>query len=186
MRATERRPSFQRCQAVAMPFVLWIEPGLTIQRPSMPLSRLFAPCAVASLLAACGSSPVSALPAGLEHAAAARQCGLADGPAVSIYLAAAPVASLEPSSPYVRIDIWQPVQRVAERTWIFTEMAEEGAALYFLPGGDHEVAASGRVSVTGVAEDTTLVGSMTIDFPSAGRIEGDFSARWIHRTMLCG
>lgn len=152
----------------------------------MPWSRLFTLSALVCLVPACGSDPVAARVEDLVHAVATRQCGPADGPAVSIYLAAAPVQSLEPSPPYVRLDIWRPVERLTDRPWSLGATGEDGGAVFYPGAAGYEVATGGRVRVTGVAADNTLTGSAEVDFPTIGRVQQDFAATWIATTMLCG
>lgn len=152
----------------------------------MPLARLLL-CWLAALpLLACTSEPTITHADVFDYAAARRQCGPADGPAVSVYLAAAPIESLEPSPPYVRIDVWQTLEQIAGRSWNLTATSEEGGALYFRTATDHETVTSGHLTVTGVAEDNTITGSVDVVFPTAGRIRTEFSAPWIPSSMLCG
>lgn len=72
-------------------------------------------CGLAVLVAACGSDAVTG--PDMPYAAVTPACGAADGPALAIYLAHAPITSLEPSPPYVRIFIEQPINQLAGRSW---------------------------------------------------------------------
>jgi len=142
--------------------------------------------AVVAGAAACGADDIPAPPEGLTHALGTRSCGPADGPAVAIYLAAAPVAALEPAAPYVRIDVWEAVDRLTTQAWVLDAGSTTGIASHYSSAGAFEVATSGRIVVTAVDRDTTLVGTVDLDFPSAGRVRGGFRAVWVSSAPLCG
>ena len=152
----------------------------------MSVPRLVASWVVAVLAAACASDGMPGPTAGLTHAAATRACGPTDGPAVAIYLAAAPVESLEPATPYVRIYVWQPPERLAGRSWVLAGGEPEGAAWLHSTAKDYEVATSGRVTVNAVAADSTIEGVADLTFPRGGRVRAGFRAAWLSRTVLCG
>lgn len=123
---------------------------------------------------------------GLTYAAATRACGPADGPAVEIYLAPAPVESLEPAAPYVRIYVWQPLDGLAGRSWILGGGEPEGSAWFHSSATEYEVAARGTVTVNRVTSDSTVEGSADLTFANAGRVRGGFRAVWISNSVLCG
>jgi hypothetical protein len=148
-------------------------------------------CLMGALPAACTSGDIpgptrSLAASGLAHAAATRACGPADGPAVAIYIASAPVESLEPAAPYVRIYVWQPLDRLAERSWNLAGGEPEGSAWFQSSATDFEVAVRGTVRVNRVAPDGTVEGSADVTFPSTGRVRGGFRAVWVPNAMLCG
>lgn len=151
-----------------------------LPRPSLLL------CGILACAAACGNDDIPAPPEGLAHALGTRSCGPADGPAVAIYLTAAPEVSLEPPTPFVRIDVWESVDRVTTRPWDVDAGSMTGVASYHPTTGAIEVATRGRILVTAVAADTTLVGTVDLDFPTAGRISGGFRAVWLSSAPLCG
>lgn len=137
-------------------------------------------------VAGCTSEDVLAPPVGFTHAAATRSCGPADGPAVALYLAADAIDTLEPATPYVRIDVWKAADALVG-TWSLSPTSAHGvAARYQLSLGSIESATGGTVVVTAVGRDSTITGSVDLQFPSSGRVRGGFSARWISRTFLCG
>ena len=143
------------------------------------------------LPAACTSGDIpgparSLAASGLAHAAATRACGPTDGPAVAIYLASAPVESLEPAAPYLRIYVWQPLDRLAGRSWILAGGEPEGSAWLHSSATEYEVAARGAVTVNRVAPDGTVEGSADLTFRSAGRVRGGFRAVWVPQAVLCG
>jgi hypothetical protein len=152
----------------------------------MSVARLIGSWAIVVFPVACASDGIPGPPAGLAHAAATSACGPADGPAVTIYLSHAPVESLEPPAPYVRIYIWQPLDRLAGRSWVVAGDEAEGSAWLHPVARDNEVATSGRVRVNVVTSDNTIEGLADLTFPSAGRVRGGFRAVWLPRTVLCG
>jgi hypothetical protein len=106
--------------------------------------------------------------------------------APGIYLASAPVESLEPAAPYLRIYVWQPLDRLAGRSWILAGGEPEGSAWLHSSATEYEVAARGAVTVNRVAPDGTVGGSADLTFPSAGRVRGGYRAVWVPQAVLCG
>jgi hypothetical protein len=152
----------------------------------MSVLRLICISALALAPAACASDGIFGSAGGLSYAAATRTCGPADGPGTAIYLSPAPVDSLPPPAPYVLVDIWQPLDRLTDRTWVLGGSDADGGAAYYSSAGEYEVAEGGRVRVSSVASDGTLTGSTLLDFPRSGRLRSDFHAVWIPRAVLCG
>lgn len=152
----------------------------------MLLRRLFSMSIAVVPPLGCSQNGVLAPPDGFPHAVAVRSCAPNDGPAVSIYLSRAEVTTLEPTPPYLRIAIWQPVGTVANRTWSLRIPAGEGSAWFHATTSGHETASSGNVRVTTVSADTTLEGTVDVTFPAAGRIRGGFTAPYIDPPALCG
>jgi hypothetical protein len=137
------------------------------------------------MVAACSSDDIPGSPAGLPYAAATPTCGPTDGPAVAIYLSPSPVTSLDPAIPYVRIAVWQPLDRLRERTWTLGEGA--ATAGYFTTQNEFETASSGSVTVTTIDSDSTVRGSAVFTFPTRGTVTGGFRAHWLPvATLLCG
>src|SRR5512134_2991597 len=56
-------------------------------------------------------------PPGFTHAAATRDCGPADGPAVSIYLASQPVDRVDPPAPFIHLYLWRGLDDLAGERW---------------------------------------------------------------------
>jgi hypothetical protein len=154
----------------------------------MSASRILRICALALLSAGCSSSSIVGSGVGLSHAVAAQSCGPTDGPAVSIYLTAAAVSTLEPPAPYVRIDILQPLDNLTERAWTLNGPAgdADGAAIYYTDGEGSELATSARVTVSAVRSDRTIEGFADLQFPTQGRVRGEFTADWNPRQAMCG
>jgi hypothetical protein len=154
----------------------------------MSALRIVGICALALLSAGCSSGGVVESGIGLSRAVAAQSCGPTDGPAVSIYLTATAVSSLEPPAPYVRIDILQPLDRLTERAWTLNGAAgdADGAAIYYTDGAGSEIATSGQVTVNTVDADRTIHGIADLRFPTLGRIRGEFDAEWNSRAAMCG
>lgn len=137
-------------------------------------------------VAGCTSQDVLTPPVGFADAAATGSCSPTDGPAVAIYLAPVAISALEPATPYIRVDLWKPASALVG-TWALLPSSANGiAARFWPPPGGIETATSGKVTVTSVGTDSTITGSVDLQFPSAQRVRGGFSARWITRTFLCG
>jgi hypothetical protein len=151
----------------------------------MLAARLIGSWLLVAFPVACTSNSIPGPPAGLAHAAATPTCAPTDGPAVAIYLAAAPVGSVEPPAPYLRIDVWQPLGRLAGRSWVLAGSEAEGSAWFYSTATDFEIATRGRVTINAVAPDNTIEGSADLTFPSAGRIRGGFRAAWLSRVVGC-
>jgi hypothetical protein len=153
----------------------------------MPAPRIFGICALALLSASCSSGGVVGSTEILSYAVAAQSCGPTDGPAVSIYLTPDVVRTMEPAAPYVRIDILRPLDRLTERTWMMNGNAADadGAAVYYTGVGS-ELATGGEVRVNTVDSDRTIYGFTDLQFPTLGRVRGEFHAVWNSRVTLCG
>lgn len=143
--------------------------------------RLFILLAIA---ASCASDAIPGPPAGFPYAAATPACGPADGPATTIYLSPNPVESLDPSTPFIRIAIWQPRERLFGRSWSLANGA--AAAWYFSTPDEFEIATGGSVTVNAVDPDSTVRGSAVFTFPMHGRVAGGFRAKWFTVALLCG
>jgi hypothetical protein len=109
----------------------------------------------------------------------------ADGPATAILLARDPIQSLEPSYPFVRVDIWQSVSEIGGRTWRLDSGLGLMTARYFTAPGIFESATQGSVRIDRVGQDNRVEGRVDLRFPSAA-VRSDFSAPWVERLVLCG
>lgn len=118
-------------------------------------------------------------------AVATNSCGPLDGPAVEIFLSTRPVTSLETTLPRISVNIWRRPRELTERRWRLTD-GEDGSALYYRNDSEPEFATSGEVTVRNVAADTTIEGSVDVEFGDAGHFRGDFRAIWIRNNALCG
>lgn len=155
------------------------------ESPMFVVARVI--CLIAMvLLAGCDSDGIHAPPRGLPHAVAARSCAPNDGPAVAIYLTSTAVQTLQPSTPYLRVAVWQPLDGLRGRSWSLASGSSVGAAWFHSTATTFEIATRGSVTVTAVSADNRVEGNMDVTFPRAGRIRGGFKATWIAQTMLCG
>ena len=139
------------------------------------------------ILAACKSSPSAPTtpPPGLGYAAASRGCTPFAGPALYIYLAGAPVTTLEPAAPYLRVDIWQEVSNIQVSDWAFGSEQDLTSAGYHPATGPAESATSGSLHLGTIGTDTSVSGTLDLYFPTAGHIRGTFQGNWISRTVVC-
>ena len=146
--------------------------------------RVFRWIAVIGVLAAGCSSDTAVGPSGsFDHAAVTSTCGPADGPAVAIYLTSEPVTSLEPSGIYVRLVVPRSIDELAGTSWAIATNTEAGAR-YTRPN-DYEWATSGYLLVKSVSTDHSVTGSVYLDFPNAGHMQGEFHADWFPASQPC-
>jgi hypothetical protein len=140
---------------------------------------------VVAVAVACDSDSVFTPIRHFEYSAATFQCGPTDGPATAIFLSHDAVGSTEPSTPFVRIFVWVPVEELSGRVWQLSEDSPEGAAWFHSADASSEIAASGYMIVAAVGSDKTVQGSVYLEFPDAGRVSGAFAAGWIQRIVIC-
>lgn len=151
----------------------------------MPLTRMLRLSLVVAVAMACSSDTISAPLRGFVYAAAAAQCGPADGPAVAIYLAPNPVGSIEPSAPFVRVYVPVQLDQLSSHVWPISKNTE--AAARFHPDATTvEFAEAGYVIVNSVDSDNTVAGSVDLLFPDSGHIKTAFIAKWRPNNILCG
>jgi hypothetical protein len=152
----------------------------------MTTRRLVAIGTIVLAAGACTAEGILGSPDAPTYAVAAPTCGPADGPAVAIYLAEAPVDPMDPAPPYVRVVVWQPLDLLATRSWTLNDGDEGAAAWYYSGAQSSEVGASGEVRVTAVRADSTVEGTVELRFPVAGRVAGRFRATWVPLSLRCG
>ena len=140
-------------------------------------------CGLAVLGAACGSDTVTG--PDMPYAAVTLACGAADGPAVAIYLARAPITSLKPSPPYVRIFIEQSIDQLAGRSWTVGGATADAAAWRTTAEGSVEAAQGGTVRVDAVRDSQDVEGFADLTFPEGGRVRQAFRASWLAEAILC-
>ena len=150
----------------------------------MNLIRRLALPATAILLLACGADTLVGPGGRFTHAAATFACGPADGPAVAIYLTQTPVTSFEPSGEYVRVYTTGTLQEIAIRSPM--SVTSDAAAWFHFSNGEYEIAKGGVLTVRSISADKTIIGSVDLFFPKAGRVHGDFGAPWVPNNVLCG
>ena len=155
--------------------------------PARALVPVFRAVAFAALWlpAACENGPAEPIgPA--DAAVATRACGPADGPGVAVTLAATAEAARAPSRPYVSFFVWQEPGALAGRTWVLTG-GRDGGAVRQPADGDYEVVQRGTATVRRVAADTTIEGTVDLEFPSGARVRQAFRAAWRPSPgLLCG
>src|SRR5262245_5916770 len=132
------------------------------------------------------TGPVEHPEAGFSHAVATMICGLADGPATGILLGQNPIPSpLEPSYPYVRVSIWQPVGTL-KSLYVIDATQGDVSAQYFLSAGEFLTATTGTVRIDRVSSNNRIEGSVDLRFPGGKAVTEGFSAPWIESFILCG
>src|SRR5262245_44628928 len=132
------------------------------------------------------TGPVEHPEAGFSHAVATMICGPADGPATGILLGRNPIpAPLEPSYPYVRVSIWQPVSTL-KSLYLIDANQGDVSAQYFLSADEFLTATAGTVRIDRVSSNNRIEGSVDLRFPGARTVTEGFNAPWIESFILCG
>lgn len=142
---------------------------------------LFALC-----LAACTAEPAGPLPPAFAQARATRTCGPADGPAVAIYLAGAAITAVDPPAPFIRVALWQGISEITRQDWPLADTSSLGSAWYFPDAASPQATTGGTLHISSIGTDSSVTGTITVDFPGIGRVSGGFHAPWLSRTVLCG
>jgi hypothetical protein len=150
----------------------------------MSVFRWFAVAVVAGLAMGCSSDTVVGPSGRFDHAAATLACGPADGPEVAIYLTSEPVTSIEPNGVYVRLSIPVSINELAGTSWRIAANSEAGAR-YTRTANNYEWAKSGLLIVKSVGDDGSVTGTVNLDFPDAGHIQGEFHADWFPASQPC-
>lgn len=109
------------------------------------------------------------------------QCGPAggvDGVAIYLALGSAPLTSREDiKPPYAFVTIPELPDRLTPGSWAVGDGGEARAV--HRPDSDrYETASAGTVTVDGVDVDWRIVGSVDLEFSTAGRVTTDFEAVW--------
>jgi len=133
------------------------------------------------------SGPVDNPAAGFSHAVSTMICGPADGPATGILLGENPIPSpLEPSYPYVRVSIWEPVTQL-KSLYILSSTSGNVSAQYFTSAGQFVSATAGTVRIDRVGPNNRIEGSVDLRFPAPGQtVTEGFTAPWVESFILCG
>jgi len=155
-------------------------------RRSAVARRLAAAVLVVAALASCSSSATSSPPAGFSSAVATRSCGPTDAIAVEVFLADATTGNAVPAPPYIAISLWESLEQITQQDWPLTGSAARGAATYHASSTESESATSGSLHITTINADSSITGTVTLDFPVAGHVAGSFHAAWWSRTVTCG
>lgn len=147
----------------------------------MPRHR---PCKILTLAILCAACGVVDSARPFPYAAATNSCGPADGPAVSIYLAAVPFQNLEPPTPYIQLIVWQPVERLAGRSWSVS--AGEAVAVRVESQETVTWATDGSVTIETVGDNNSVHGSADLWFPAAAHLALTYQAVWVPSFHFCG
>jgi hypothetical protein len=139
---------------------------------------------IALLGAACESGPAEP-PPGFPFASATPACGPADGPAVTIILAADSMPALPPGSPTVVVSIWHAVGDLPGRSWDVGGSSPDGMGAYE-DGTGASTPLRGTVTITGVQSDSTIEGEVDLSSTGTFAVRGGFRAKWVSRVLTCG
>ncbi len=136
----------------------------------------------------CGPGSVETEGTNFSAAYAFQDCAPWDGVAVSVYLTNAPFDSVsnEVRPPFLHLAIWRDAQRLPQTTITWPGEESAGAASVCSSTTECEAVPSGRVSVSGLASDSTMSGDYELRLADSTTMRGRFRARWIERRMLCG
>ena len=133
---------------------------------------------------ACTATPAEP-PAAFPFALATRECGPADGPAVTMYLASDSSRVLPPGGAYVMIYVWHGLDELEDGPWTVGGASSDGAAIY-QDSSEMGIQLQGTVTVTDIEPDSTVEGAVDLRSAGAFAVRGGFRARWIPRQVLCG
>ena len=151
----------------------------------MTLSRSCGWSLVAAVLLACSSDGVVGPSSGLDHVAATFACGPADGPALAIYFSQNPVTIGDPPGAFVRVYVSGTVDEIIGKMWPLAP-GSNASAWFHSGGNDGELAAGGYLLVNSrSADDLALLGTVDIQFPTAGHLQRAFRAEWSQSAVLC-
>jgi hypothetical protein len=143
--------------------------------------------ALLAATATCGRNGFpSEPPPGYSFAIAQRDCGPADGPALSIYLTPALVDAPYPPPPFIRIGVYETPADVVGRTWSWDASSSVAGAVMCASSSDCVTANSGSIAFGRFAADSSLVARMDVRFPDAHRVRGTVRGVWQSNTFLCG
>ena len=133
------------------------------------------------------SGPVDHPDGVFSHSVATMICGPADGPATGILLGQNPIPSpTEPSYPYVRVSIWQPIGQL-QNLYILGGTSSEVSALYVVSATEFVTATAGTVRIDRVGANNRVEGSVDLRFPAPGHAVAEgFNAPWVESFILCG
>jgi hypothetical protein len=152
----------------------------------MSIVRVMRFSVVAVLAVACASDGALSPPKGFNHSAVTFACGPADGPAVAIYLAPDPITLLEPTGTFVRVYVPRSLDQVLNRMWPINGVNSEAAAWFQSTALNAELATGGYLIVGRLGPDSTITGTVSLNFRNAGHVGGGFHAVWIPPRNLCG
>jgi hypothetical protein len=152
----------------------------------MSLTRMLRLSLVVGVAMACSSDTISAPLRGFAYAAAMRDCGPADGPAVAIYLTPNPVGATQPIAPFVRVYVPVQVDQLIGHMWLIGSANADAGAWFHPDTSTYELAETGYMVVNSVDSDSTITGLVDLNFPDAGHIRSTFRATWVTSHVLCG
>jgi hypothetical protein len=141
---------------------------------------------VLAVAAACAADNGFGPSGAFEHAVLNPACGPADGPAMTLYLAAHAVNPRSPAVPYIRISVWAGRETVGGRTWRLGGSGDTASAVLVRGPDNYENARGGHVAIGVIDTTATTQGSALLMFPTLGLVSGDFRAAWSPDAPMCG
>jgi hypothetical protein len=160
------------------------------QRPTIEVGL----AALLALASACGSAaPIPATPPPkYPHAYAAKDCGPADGPAVTVYLSSQPMVwpadgfPREFTSPFVMISVWRSTRDALSKQFVVEENASWGMVSFCGNASACAPAPTGRVRLARLTGRGVLEGEIDVRSPAGEEVRGTFRAEWKDRVVYCG
>ena len=141
---------------------------------------------LAALVLACSSDSVVGPGGRFDHALARSTCGPADGPALVIFLAQDPIPTSGPSGEYVYvyIDLMSgPFPFSGQKLTISSNSIV--FASFRWTATENETATSGYVMLNSGSVGNGLDGAVDLQFPTAGRVHGEFHSEWLPINGFC-
>lgn len=138
-----------------------------------------------TLLLACASDSMLIPRQGLRFSVAQATCGIADGPAVAIFLTRDPSDGSSAVPPYVRINIEVSASELDGSQRTVGGSNPQAYATFTKTEGEYDVATSGVVLASYAASDNEILGLVDITFKSSGHLTSTFRAPLFPNTGLC-
>lgn len=136
-------------------------------------------------LCACGNS-VTGAAADFQYARATNTCAPTDGPAVSIILSARPLRGSSVDQPYVAINIWTGLRDLSGHPYRLAQNSNDGFGTYNADRDGPAGKVTGTVVITGVAPDSSVLGTVDVRLSDGTRFLRDFKAPWRPTRTFCG
>jgi hypothetical protein len=149
-------------------------------------SRISA-CLTLALLAttACGPAP-TALDAELPYVLATNSCAPTDAAAVTVVFSSTALPQAQLTPPLLSLSIWTGIGSIAGRTFRFLANSEDGYASFSTTDVARDGAVTGKLRVHGIANDSSIIGTMDVRLADGTRVERDFTAPWRPTRTRCG
>ena len=139
---------------------------------------------VVAVAIGCSSDATSPQFHAFVYSAAAGGCGPAGGPIVVVFLAPVPVTHLNPSPPYVHVDIPVGPSELTAHAWPIGSNTEAGA-WFQRDATTSGIAGSGSMIVNSVSAGNSIDGSLDLQFPTVGTVKNEFHAKWLSDSFYC-